>query len=447
MRVLLVSERLDLVGGSERYARAVGRALAAGGDEVLGLAQQPATDAGFPVEVAPELAADRAGRLARVERARLRARVRKARPEVLLVTSCRSPGALAVLLDEAPLLRFVQDHTTFCPGLNKLLADGSPCRDPLGPRCLERYWLGPGCAGLAPRGSRSVRFPARALGRVQTELNLLRRAARVLCASDYVRGELVAAGLDPGHVERLPYFVERPAGEPRRLPEATRSFLSASAAPLVLAPARLVLPDKGLDRLLAALAVLEREVRCVIAGDGPAREGLERMARAAGLAERVHFSGWLGAGALDRLYEEAAIVAFPSVWDEPFGLVGLEAMTHAKPVVAFRVGAVPEWLEDGVTGLLAERGDSDGLARALDALLADPARAAAFGRAGARRAVQRFSRESHVGRLRHLLRATLAPAPGASASAAAAAPLSPRGPVGPSAREIGVRRTQSLENR
>ena len=76
---------------------------------------------------------------------------------------------------------------------------------------------------------------------------------------------------------------------------------------------------------------------------------------------------------------------------EGFGIVLLEAMLAGLPVVATRVSAVPEVVVEGETGLLVEAGDATGMAVAIGALLADPPRAAAFGRAGLRRAREEFS--------------------------------------------------------
>jgi glycosyltransferase involved in cell wall biosynthesis len=74
-----------------------------------------------------------------------------------------------------------------------------------------------------------------------------------------------------------------------------------------------------------------------------------------------------------------SVVAVPSRWDEPFGLVALEAALMARPVVAARVGGLPEVVEDGRTGLLVEREDAHALAEALVCLLRDPAAADRMG--------------------------------------------------------------------
>ena len=94
------------------------------------------------------------------------------------------------------------------------------------------------------------------------------------------------------------------------------------------------------------------------------------------------------------LYQGADLLAFPSVWHEPFGIPIVEAMACGLPVVATRGGGVPEIIEDGETGILVERGDAAALAQGIIRLLGDDALRARMGRAGRRRAVERFSWET-----------------------------------------------------
>jgi glycosyltransferase involved in cell wall biosynthesis len=129
---------------------------------------------------------------------------------------------------------------------------------------------------------------------------------------------------------------------------------------------------------------------------------LRSKAAEEGLSSRLHLAGWQDAGAIEWLYQRANIVAFPSVWDEPFGLVGIEAMAHGKPVVAFSVGGVSDWLADGVTGLAVPRRDQQALTDALDRLLNDSALARRLGAAGRARVDHEFSPERHVSLIENL---------------------------------------------
>jgi len=156
-------------------------------------------------------------------------------------------------------------------------------------------------------------------------------------------------------------------------------------------------PWKGQDRFLRVLACLRERVPeawgVIVGGtpfgvedDYPAQ--LQRLAAKLGLTDRAVFTGHLD----DVRPALAAMDLFIHPGDpEPFGLVNLEAMAMGKPVVAFGHGALPEIVADGETGLLVPPGDEAGLAEAVVALLRDPARRAAMGRAGRQRVKASFS--------------------------------------------------------
>jgi glycosyltransferase involved in cell wall biosynthesis len=124
------------------------------------------------------------------------------------------------------------------------------------------------------------------------------------------------------------------------------------------------------------------------------RDGYLERIRAAlpdDVRERVHFHDWAPHDELPDLYAQADVFAFPSVWDEPFGIPVAEAMAAGLPVVATRAGGIPEQVVDGVTGLLTEPADAESLAAALERLADDAGLRAELGAAGRRRAVERFS--------------------------------------------------------
>ncbi len=124
-------------------------------------------------------------------------------------------------------------------------------------------------------------------------------------------------------------------------------------------------PEKGVDRLLEAWSKLGGNRRLVIAGDGPEMASLQ--ARAAGLGlDNVSFVGFIDQSAQQELWAGAAFSIVPSVWQEPFGMVVLEAWARGRAVVAHRIGALPEIITDGVDGFLADPNDADDLAAVLE---------------------------------------------------------------------------------
>src|SRR5262249_34443302 len=130
-----------------------------------------------------------------------------------------------------------------------------------------------------------------------------------------------------------------------------------------------VVPQKGLDTLVRCLRHVRSAARLVVAGDGPDLGRVRQLTQTLGLAHRVSFVGWVSPEHKAVLCERASVVVIPSVWPEPFGLVGLEAMSHGRPVVAFDVGGISDWLQDGVTGYLVRPYDVEEMARRIDHLL------------------------------------------------------------------------------
>jgi glycosyltransferase involved in cell wall biosynthesis len=148
-------------------------------------------------------------------------------------------------------------------------------------------------------------------------------------------------------------------------------------ASLVWLPGRIVYAGrltrlKGVELLIRALRLLPPEAAgpLVVAGDGTERSHLEAVA--SGLGTAVEFRGWLGRAETQALIASAACLALPSVWPEPCGLAGLEAVAADVPVAAFDVGGIREWLVPGLNGELASAAPPSalGLAGALQRALA-----------------------------------------------------------------------------
>ncbi|MEO1367304.1 MAG: glycosyltransferase, partial [Acidobacteriota bacterium] len=146
-----------------------------------------------------------------------------------------------------------------------------------------------------------------------------------------------------------------------------------------------------------------RKARLTLVGDGNARADLEKLAARLGVAGRTRFVGWVDPERIGGFYRRAQVVVMPGRWPEPFGLVGQEAMARAKPVVAFDVGGVGDWLDDGRTGLLVPEQDLGQMAGALDRLLSDAALRRRLGRTARSRYRERFLFEPYLDQLVALL--------------------------------------------
>jgi glycosyltransferase involved in cell wall biosynthesis len=142
-------------------------------------------------------------------------------------------------------------------------------------------------------------------------------------------------------------------------------------------------------------------VRLIMAGDGPRKESWRELASS--LRVPTEFTGWVDIDDRPRVYGRATLMAVPSLWPEPFGLVGLEAGHLGLPSVAFDVGGIREWLRHGSNGLLVAPADGDqGLGRAIAAVLNSPAERERMGRE-AFDLSQEMSLAAHVDRLESIL--------------------------------------------
>jgi len=173
----------------------------------------------------------------------------------------------------------------------------------------------------------------------------------------------------------------------------------------ILSVSRLV-EKKGTDVLLEALALLPRDLhwRFVHAGGGPLKARLERRARALGIAERVAWRGALTQGEILAEYRAADLFALASRVARDGDRDGLpnvlaEAQSQGLACVASAVSAIPELIQDGRTGLLVPPESPPELARALEALIRDPARRRALGEAGRARVRANFALEANLARL------------------------------------------------
>jgi len=198
-------------------------------------------------------------------------------------------------------------------------------------------------------------------------LETCRRAAAVIAVAAPLAETLGEAGSDPSRIHVIPNGVDSDLFAPRDRETSRKEVGVDDATPLLLAVGQLV-PVKGFDLLLEAFARLTAPCRLHIAGEGPGREELMRLAGKLGIAERVHFLGLIPHAELARHYSAADAFCLSSR-NEGCPNVVLEALASGCPVAAASVGEIPHLIEEGVNGMLAAPQDPVSLGKAIERLL------------------------------------------------------------------------------
>lgn len=193
----------------------------------------------------------------------------------------------------------------------------------------------------------------------------LRRARRIFCPSAYLRSVALGWGLDPDRVTVL----ANPAPDLPALPSREELRAELGLEGHVLAFAGRLGPQKAVGAALEAVAQAPG-VTLVVAGDGPERTALEAHARELGIDGRVRFLGSVPRETVLRLFRAADASVLPSAW-ENFPHTVVEALAVGCPVIATRVGGVPEVVRDGENGLLVAPGDVEALAAAIAHVVVD----------------------------------------------------------------------------
>ena len=282
-----------------------------------------------------------------------------------VITSCRQAyGGRGV-----PVVMSMQDYKLTCPA-GQHLRNGQVCEKCLGGREL---W----CAFHGCRHNHvwSAAYTVR---------NIVNRKRRIfsdgitlyLPCSNFVSEHLAKAGYDADRMHVLPDFTD--------LPEDLTFNCDDKPRKEYIAYVGRISPEKGLDVLIEASRLTGLPVK--IAGDPAKMPELKKIA-----PPQVEFVGKLSRDALPGFYRNARFSVVPSTWYECFGIVAAEAQGYGTPVIASRIGGLPEVVQDGVTGLHVNPNDPADLARAMRRLWDDPAAVSGMCRASRRRAKEQFA--------------------------------------------------------
>ncbi len=370
-RIAIATEAVGRSGGVGVYVLSLAAALEAAGYEVMVLTGRIEQDdlGGARAVTVPgleerELTPDAARRY--------REALADFGPDVVHVHHLYDPLIVSLTRAHAPVVWGVHDY--MCTAGSLYFRPGHECGRAHGPGCVPALALR-GCAhSWNPRG-RAADY--RLVSRL---VELLREVDVALAFSSAVLRNLRTNRVDGAEI--APFVsgtVEvRPPGLDDRVLYVGR-----------------VTRQKGLGQLLRAVKALD-DATLDVCGDGWWQPAAQKLVHRLEIGDRVRFLGWLSDSELSAAYERAAVVAVPSVWPEPFGMVGLEAMAHGRAVVASETGGIPDWLLDGVTGVLTPPGDVSALSSALRRLLGDRELRLQMGAAGAEHVRRHFTADAHI---------------------------------------------------
>jgi glycosyltransferase involved in cell wall biosynthesis len=346
VKVLLIHNRYQLAGGEDVVVQAE-KALLEANDHQVAL-----------VEISNDQIVsvfDKANAAVRAiyspaSKQQVSAEIAQFRPDVVHVHNffpLLSPSVYDACRDAGvPVVQTVHNYRLGC--LNAiLLRNGKVCED-----CLGKRMPWPGIVHGCYRGSRAQSAATAAMLAVHWLRGTWQeRVDAYIVLTNFQKEKMVQAGLPREKIYVKPNYISEPE-------QCGESKIFGDYALFV---GRLS-PEKSITTLIEAYKHNDLRIPLKIVGDGPLHESLQADVQAAGLESAIKFLGRQDKSAVLSLMHNARFLVFPSIWYETFGLTMVEAFACGLPVLASRLGSMAEIVEDGVTGLHFEAGNSADLA-------------------------------------------------------------------------------------
>ncbi len=380
MKILYVHERFGALAGAEANAHITATELAARG-HAIGILHGPGTgknEAAWQATFTQRFALG-AGDNAAVVRSALA----RFQPDAVYVHKMADLEVIAALVaGGVPLVRMVHDHDIYCMRSYKYnYFTRAICTRP-----ASLYCIFPCLASVVKNSGGGFPLKWVSYSAKKKEIALNQKFRRMVVVTTYMRDELIQNGFDPARIE-IHAPVPRMGDPNLRSDFGSRNLIMYAGQ---------IIRGKGVDVLIEALARLDVPFECVILGDGNHRAYCEELAGKLGLADRVHFKGFIPQEELKGYYRECSVVALSSLWPEPIATIGLEVMRYALPVVAFDAGGIKDWLEDGYNGYLVRWMDRDQFAARLKQLLLDKTLARKLGENGLKLVSERYDFPQYI---------------------------------------------------
>jgi glycosyltransferase involved in cell wall biosynthesis len=311
------------------------------------------------------------------------------RPDVIYVHKMSDLKVLQALATcGVPVVRMVHDHDLYCMRSYKY----NYFTRQICARRASLFCVLP--CGAFIRRNPGGRAPVKWVSYLakRNELRWNKRFDRLIVATGFMKEQLLHNGFAPEKIEIHPPV---PDGlGPGRISSFDEHNRIIFAGQLIR--------GKGVDLLLEALAQIRVPFECFVFGDGNHRTFCEQRSRQLGLTNRVRFQGHVSRDVIGQCYTRGSVAVVSSVWPEPFGAVGLEAMQYGLPVVAFDAGGIKEWLIDGHNGYLVSWRDCRAFAARVEQLLRDKELARRLGQNGRKLVSEGYSFSNYIGGLEDL---------------------------------------------
>lgn len=284
-----------------------------------------------------------------------------------------------------PVVKSAHGPVMICPGKDKFwrYSEGT-CTVKYGLHCFWHIYS-EGCANRHPK--RVIK----AWNMVNFEVKVASKSYRnMIVMSDYIKSGLLECGIQEDKITCNPYFTPVASAYPTNDEKKKLLFVGR------------LISSKGphiLIKLLTPLLNQRDDVQLNIVGDGLMMAELVNIVKEAGLTNKITFYGWLDRDRINALLGECYLVLFPSIYPEAFGIVGIEAMMRAKPVVGFDSGGVSTWLKDGETGFLVDTENENAMREKIEMLLEDSELYNKMGSKARDEAMIRFTPEVHMNKL------------------------------------------------
>ncbi len=379
MKVLHFNQFGNYEGGVEAYIAEVSKALAAAGHESHLLyfrgPEVDSLDTG-KTRISDEDQLSEINLLSAVANV-----IRQFDPDAAFIHALYEPELTRTISGMIPSVAYVHGPYVVCPGNAQYLPRSQrPCPRRASLQCVVSAKI---------EGCMFGRNPLTHLKRLSTVKSFVEvyQKMRILVGSIYMRDLLTRSQIPRQMISILPPLLTNR--------ERIKAYSQPSDTNQILFAGRLV-REKGLPQLIRSLAPLDNDWKLVVAGDGESRSEIEQLAQELEVDAKVKFLGWQSQAQMSDLYRSSALVIVPSLWPEPFGRIGAEAFLHGRPVIAFDVGGVGDWLDDGQTGFLVPAGDLNLLRDRIMLLLDSPELQSRMGQQALIKAQTTWLEDEHV---------------------------------------------------